>query len=70
MKIIFMSPRRAALCIVKGVFDDCSYCEWIGPRVFNVWGLPEKKKLRTCKAKEIKEIAKIAETVYSGLKND
>lgn len=47
MKVIFMPPRRAALSVLRGVFEPTAYGEWIGPRVFNVWGLPSKKKLRT-----------------------
>ena len=44
MRIIFMSPRRAALSILAGAFIDCREDEWIGPRLFDVWGLPKKKK--------------------------
>ena len=52
MKVIFMPPKTAALCIVKGVFDNCKYGEWIGPRVFDVWGLPRKRRLRTFRKNE------------------
>lgn len=47
MKVIFMSPKKAALCIVKGLFESCEYGEWIGPRWFNIWGIPRKIKLKT-----------------------
>ena len=47
MKVIFMPPRRAALSVLRGVFEPTAYDEWIGPRWFNVWGLPSKKTLRT-----------------------
>ncbi len=46
MKIIFPSPKKAALCLLQGVFEDCAYAEWIGPRLFDVWGKPKKKKLK------------------------
>ncbi len=52
MKVLFMSPQKAALCIVKGVFDRCGYGEWIGPRLFDVWGLPRKTTLHTFHAEE------------------
>ncbi len=68
MKIIFMKPSRAALSIVQGVFEDCSYCEWIGPGLFNIWGSPRKARLKTCSEKEINAIASVAETIYSRLK--
>ena len=54
MKILFMSPRRAALSVLRGVFEPTAYGEWIGPRLFNVWGLPNKKTLRTFTSDEAK----------------
>lgn len=67
MKVIFMKPRKAALCILKGVFDPCGYHEWIGPRIFDVWGLPKKKALRTCAITESEKIAEIAEEIYNNV---
>lgn len=64
MKWIFMSPRKAALCLLAGVFDECRYREWIGPFWFDVWGKPTKKKLLTCTAKESLAIAASAEKVF------
>lgn len=60
MKVLFMPPKKAALCIVKGVFEECGYGEWIGPRLFNVWGLPSKTYLRTFTKRE-------AQTVYKDM---
>lgn len=54
MKIVFMSPRRAALSVLRGVFEPTAYGEWIGPRLFDVWGLPRKRKLRTFTRDEAK----------------
>ena len=45
MKVIFMKPKKAALSIIQGIYDECEYLEWIGPRFFDVWGMPKKKKL-------------------------
>ena len=67
MKVIFMKPKKAALCILKGVFDTCAYHEWIGPRIFDVWGLPKKKALRTCAKGESEKIAEIAEEIYNNV---
>lgn len=67
MKLIFMKPKKACLSILKGVFQKCEYCEWIGPRFFNVWGLPKKKPLNTAAADEISLIAKKAEAIYKEL---
>ena len=68
MKVIFMKPQKAALSVLKGVFENCGYHEWTGPRGFDVWGLPKKKKLKTCSAKESKQIGKIAEEIYKKLR--
>lgn len=54
MKVIFMHPRRAALSVLRGVFEATAYGEWIGPRLFNVWGLPNKKTLCTFTRDEAK----------------
>ena len=67
MKIIFMSPRKAALSIISGLFDDCEGREWIGPRIFDVWGLPSKKVLKTCGPDEINTIDIISREIYSSL---
>ncbi len=68
MKIIFMKPKKAALSILAGVFEDCSYHEWIGPRLFDVWGLPKKKRLHTCSKQESREIFARAEKIYEMMK--
>ena len=54
MKVIFMHPRRAALSVLRGVFEPTAYGEWIGPRLFNVWGLPRKQTLHTFTREEAK----------------
>lgn len=68
MKILFMKPRRASLSILAGVFDQTRENEWIGPRFFDVWGNPKKKKLHTIRADEAERIAATAEEIYRGLK--
>ncbi len=64
MKVIFMRPRKAALSVVKGIFTPTAEGEWIGPRLFNVWGLPKKMKLVTAGEDEIKFIYEKAEEIY------
>ena len=64
MKVIFMPPRKAALSLLCGVFTTCAPTEWIGPRIFRVWGLPHKEQLKTCKEAERNEIAARANHIY------
>ena len=68
MKVIFMKPRRAALPILYGLFADVPSDSWIGPRLFDVWGLPRVKKLRTAGSEEKRQIIKIAENIYEKIK--
>lgn len=67
MKLIFMKPKKAALSIVSGIFTPTKKNEWIGPRIFNVWGLPKRKRLATATAAEAKRISEIAENIYGSL---
>lgn len=64
MRVIFMRPRRAVLPLLAGVFAPTEENTWIGPRAFDVWGLPKKKTLRSVDAEEAREIARIADEVY------
>ena len=68
MKIIFMKPKKAALSILKGVFQNTEYFNWIGPKFLNIWGYPEKSRLTTCNKNESKLIAQKSEEIYNNLK--
>lgn len=68
MKLLFMKPRRAALSILKGVFDACDYHQWIGPAWFDVWGLPRKRRLHSCSEEESRAIGNHAEQMWKRLK--
>ena len=47
MKLIFHSPKKAALTIIKGVFTETKFNEWIIPGgLFGVWGYPKVKKMK------------------------
>ena len=68
MKVIFMSPRRASLSILAAMVQDADKNEWFGPRLFDIWGLPKKKLLKTCPADEAAEICKVAEKIIEKLR--
>lgn len=68
MKILFMKPDKAALSVLKGCFESCGYAQWIGPRIFDIWGLPTKRLLHTCSKAEAAQIAADAERVYQKMK--
>ena len=64
MKIIFMKPKTAALSVLYGAICSIGENEWIGPRLFNIWGLPKKMKLKTCSEAEKEQILNIAEEIF------
>lgn len=68
MKIIFMRRDKAALSILKGVFDSTDKNEWIGPRLFNVWGLPKKQTLKTVSEEEGAFIENTSEKIFEQIK--
>jgi hypothetical protein len=47
MKILFHSPAKAALSEIAGLIYETKNNEWIGPRVFGIWGKPKKSKFNT-----------------------
>ncbi len=69
MKVIFMKPKTACLSILRGVYESCDDCEWIGPRWFDVWGLPQKRVIRTVSEAERRRIGETGETVYQQLRS-
>ena len=67
MKVIFMSPRRASLSILAAMVQDAKKNEWFGPSLFDVWGLPKKKALKTCSNEEARQICEEAEEMLADL---
>ena len=67
MKVIFMSPRRASLSILAAMVQDADKNEWFGPSLFDVWGLPKKKALKTCSNEEARQICEKAEEMLADL---
>lgn len=69
MKMIFPKNEVAALSIVKGVFVDINYDEWIGPKVKNIWGEPVVSKLPSSTAEERAKIFNLAESICKVIEN-
>ena len=68
MKLIFMRPRRACLSILYALFREHRPDSWIGPSLFDVWGMPRQKPLRTASRPEREKITEIAEEIYNKTK--
>lgn len=65
MKLIFMSPEKASLSVIKGIFEKCNPYEWIGPRFFNIWGMPQKTLLKPVSQEESAIIDEFTEQIIS-----
>ena len=70
MKVIFMRPRRAVLSLLSGVFEKTERNEWLGPRIFDIWGFPARRRLRGVSDSEAQAIASAADAIYLKLKNE
>lgn len=68
MKVIFMKPKYACLSIIRGIFENTSNFEWIGPKFFDIWGIPKRTRLKTCTKQEAEFIQKTADEIYNKLK--
>ncbi len=68
MKVIFMKPKKAVSCILEGFFQITPKGYWIGPALFDIWGKPQKKKLRASFTEDSQKAIKIAEKIYKVIK--
>ena len=66
IKIFFPSPKAACRSIVQGAWDCCESFEWIGPRIFTVWGKPKKQKIKRCED-EANRVFEIANSIVKKL---
>ena len=64
IKIVFPSPKSAVRGVSIALDDDCRYLEWIGPRLFDIWGKPKKSILKTCDRSESMWIGETAERLF------
>jgi hypothetical protein len=48
--------------------QDAKKNEWFGPCLFDIWGLPQKKALKTCSEDEAEQICDEAEKIVENLK--
>ncbi len=67
MKIIFIKPKKATESIIRGIFEKTERNTWIGPRFFNIWGSPSKKRLNFSE-KEALSIRKNAESLFDKIR--
>jgi len=70
IKLFFPNNKKAALSLLKGIFENTNYLEWIGPKHLTIWGNPKKQYLKNIKQTEIKKIYDIAERIYKDIKKD
>ena len=64
MQWIFMPPRKAALSLLAGLFQPCGSNEWIGPWLFDVWGMPCHRRVKSIPPAECAAIHERAESIW------
>lgn len=69
MRVFFMGPEKAATSILSGLFEDTDKYSWLGPRIFDIWGGPRLRKLKTADPAEIAKIAAKTEEIYKIVQN-
>ena len=62
--LVFPPPKKAVRGILLSFDGNCRHSEWFCPSVFNIWGKPEKKLLKTCDREESRRIGSIADKIY------
>lgn len=68
MKLIFHSPKKAALNVIKAIFTDTKLDEWITPKgLFEVWGYPKVKRMnkKLYNAEYISQVEEITENMIA-----
>ncbi len=68
MKLIFMSPRRAARCLICGLDEPGTPGTWVGPRWLDIWGPPCRRELHDVSPDEQRRIGETAERLYRELR--
>ena len=46
LKIVCPPPKKASLPVIYATTHHTNYGEWIGPKIFNIWGAPKIKKFK------------------------
>lgn len=65
MKIVFEKPQKASLSILRAMFENTQQNNWIGPRIFGIWGKPKKQNLKKISNQEKDKIFAITEEIYN-----
>lgn len=60
MRLIFMPPEKASECVLCGLFTPTEAGQWIGPRVFGIWGKPRAAAMSGYSSREADEVTKEA----------
>lgn len=63
MKVIFMKPKKAALCVLGGLFSEVGEDAWLGPRLFGIWGYPKRRALASAEKDEAERMCNAAKRI-------
>ena len=66
MKTLFPSPKKASKNIVEAIYCNCDEFEWIGPKIFDIYGKPTKKPIKYNK-EENEQIQSTIDNIYNSI---
>ena len=67
IRLLMPSAKKASRVLLAGLDINTNYLEWIGPKMFGLWGGPKLRKIKNMKKDEIEKIAEYAEEIYKQL---
>ena len=70
MKLLFQSPKKAALSVIEAMGGDPGEFCWIGPKVFGIWGSPKLKSLKKPSEDELNVVCSVADEIYKRFKEE
>lgn len=68
LQILLPNTKHAAKVLLEGFNKETKYLEWIGPRLFHLYGKGSIHKIKNIKEKEINNIYQESINIYNKLK--
>lgn len=67
VKVLFPKPKKAVKSILYGIENKSQKFDWVGPKIFDIWGKPKLKKIKKITEQERKKIFEVAENIYNDI---
>lgn len=67
VKVLFPKPKKAVKSILYGIENKSQKFDWVGPKIFDIWGKPKLKKIKKITEQERKKMFEVAENIYNDI---